>query len=267
MKDSLKRLWIVMRGIDSRDRLLNALAPGIAHHGASLEHLYLDIRSHQPPFDRKQCIGWFSGEVWEQVCASMGRLEALYVPFPPMVANDANEKFNCRREFDHYLDCALQIPIFKALNLNTWPYPFFTQIHDPALPRDPTPYINRPWQTTRPESVDIPEYFYDHCLSFLAEDIIFRRSELISNPHRHLEIVSFGIPGSGHLMAGLRSMLTETLFVKASITYLGKEEVIMRQRGWEEIRETELGYLIEEAVNIDWIARRSVLRHWYRSEI
>lgn len=68
-------------------------------------------------------------------------------------------------------------------------------------------------------------------------------------------------------MAGLRSMLTETLFVKASITYLGKEEVIMRQRGWEEIRETELGYLIEEAVNIDWIARRSVLRHWYRSEI
>lgn len=103
MKDSLKRLWIVMRGIDSRDRLLNALAPGIAHHGASLEHLYLDIRSHQPPFDRKQCIGWFSGEVWEQVCASMGRLEALYVPFPPMVANDANEKFNCRREFDHYL--------------------------------------------------------------------------------------------------------------------------------------------------------------------
>lgn len=100
MKDSLERLWIVMRGIHSRERLLDALAPGIAHHGASLEHLYLDIRSHQPPFKRKQCVGWFSGELWEQMCASMGRLEALYVPFPPIVAN---EKLKCRREFDCYL--------------------------------------------------------------------------------------------------------------------------------------------------------------------
>ncbi|KAL9578720.1 MAG: hypothetical protein Q9212_005542 [Teloschistes hypoglaucus] len=253
MKDSLERVWIVMRGINSQDRLLNALAPGVAHHGASLEHLYLDVRSHQPPFHGEQCVGWFSGEVWEQVCASMGRLEALYVPFPPIVAN---EKLKCRHAFDHYLDCALQIPSLKALNIKTWPYPFFTQIYNPAVPRDPTPYISRPWQTSDPESVGMPWDFYDHCLLYLAEDIVLRRSELISNPHRHLEIVSFGIPEGGHSMVGLQDMLGETLFVKSSITYLGKEDIIMRQRGWQEIRETELRYLADEAVNINPIARR-----------
>ncbi|KAL8766165.1 MAG: hypothetical protein Q9194_006355 [Teloschistes cf. exilis] len=91
--------------------------------------------------------------------ASMGRLEALYVPFPPIVAN---EKLKCR-ELDRYLDCALQIPSLKALNLNTWPYPLFTQIDDPTIPSHPAPYISRPWQTSDQESVDISEDFYDHC--------------------------------------------------------------------------------------------------------
>lgn len=68
-------------------------------------------------------------------------------------------------------------------------------------------------------------------------------------------------------MVGLRDVLSETLFVKASIRYRGKEDIIMRQRGWKEIRETELGYLTDEAVNIDFIARRSAFRTWYRSQI
>lgn len=100
MNTSLERIWIVMRGIHSQGILLDTLAVGIAFHGASLRQLYLDVRSHQPPFEDSQCVGWFSIELWEHVCARLTQLESLCVPFPPIVAG---EKLNCRSEFLEYM--------------------------------------------------------------------------------------------------------------------------------------------------------------------
>ncbi|KAL8665402.1 MAG: hypothetical protein Q9202_002295 [Teloschistes flavicans] len=258
MDTSLERMWIVMRGIHSQGILLDALAVGIAFHAASLRQLYLDVRSHQPPFEDSQCVGWFSLELWEHICARLTQLESLCVPFPPIVAG---EKLNCRSEFLEYMDCALQIPSLKALNLNTWPYPCFTQIDNPTRPKDSIPYISGPRRTSipgalNPEIIDMPKTFYEHCLSFLVQDIVKRRSKLISNPHRHLEIVGFGIPEDEHSMAGLRDALDGVRFVKSSITFLGKEEIIMKPRSWKEIQETGLGWLLDEIADIDWKARR-----------
>lgn len=103
-KDTLVDLWIVMRGQHgSEGKLLSPLAPGIANHGNSLLRLTADVRTFKPidsAVSGEQHVGWFDLATWEQVCASMARLEQLYVPFPPVVAN---EYMSARDEFGFYL--------------------------------------------------------------------------------------------------------------------------------------------------------------------
>ena len=102
-KDTLIELWIVMRGMYHFDRLLNPMAPGIANHGKSLERLTADIRSYRPADSVNsgdQHVGWFESGTWEEVCASMARLEELYVPFPPVAAD---ENLTAREEYYSYL--------------------------------------------------------------------------------------------------------------------------------------------------------------------
>ncbi|KAL8767201.1 MAG: hypothetical protein Q9209_006206 [Squamulea sp. 1 TL-2023] len=116
MKDTLHDLWIVMRGLHRRDRLLNPIAPGIANHGSSLLRLTADIRSCEPSHSAttgEQCVGWFPSDTWEELCASMGRLEQLYVPFPPVVAD---EYMTARQEYHSYLP--LDIVGFGLLERN-----------------------------------------------------------------------------------------------------------------------------------------------------
>lgn len=103
MKDSLDKLWIVIRGIYGPGRLLSPMAYGIANQGSSLRCLTVDVRNALPisrPRNPRQDVGWFPREAWEQICASMVKLEQLYVPFPPIVAD---ERMSSRPEFRDYL--------------------------------------------------------------------------------------------------------------------------------------------------------------------
>lgn len=105
IKDTLVDLWIVMRGLRGQDRLLSPMAAGIANHGNSLLRLTADVRSCRPSHSAAtgaQWVGWFNSETWEQVCASMAQLEQLYVPFPPVVAD---EYMTSGDEYHLYLVC------------------------------------------------------------------------------------------------------------------------------------------------------------------
>ncbi|KAL8717801.1 MAG: hypothetical protein Q9181_008280 [Wetmoreana brouardii] len=251
MKDTLQTLWIIMRGIRGRARLLGPLAPGTANHGGSLLRLTVDVCSSLPPWRGKQCVGWFPHDEWEQVCASFRKLEQLYVPFPPVVAD---EKLTCREEFDEYLEAALQISTLKTLNMNTWPYPIQANLFAPNdhAPYSDTPYIENPWRAAR----NVPESFYHHCLSFLVIEIVQRRSKLISNPRHDIDFIGFGLYEENHYIHGLHEALNDVYFVRSKVTTLGREEFIMRQRTWDELRNAGMVWLLGEITDIDKIARR-----------
>ncbi|KAL9024321.1 MAG: hypothetical protein Q9180_007936, partial [Flavoplaca navasiana] len=195
MKDTLIELWIVMRGLNRFDQLLSPMAAGIANHGKSLVRLTADVRSYKPSHSMNsgdQHVGWFEPGTWEEVCASMARLEELYVPFPPVVAD---ENLTAREEYYSYLDTTLQIPTLKTLNATTWPYPLHTKLYHPndadSIAR--IPYIRGPWKAPQPyKGSYLPVDFYHHCLGYLVEYITRRRSELIFNPFKPLDIVGFG---------------------------------------------------------------------------
>lgn len=100
MNNSLSTLWVVMRGMYGHESLLDPLAPGLANHGQSLIRLTVDIRGHLPPFVDEPCADWFSQNTWEELCTSMAKLEQLYVPFPPMLADQYLEY---RPDFKDYM--------------------------------------------------------------------------------------------------------------------------------------------------------------------
>ncbi|KAL9600670.1 MAG: hypothetical protein Q9179_003133 [Wetmoreana sp. 5 TL-2023] len=253
MKDTLQTLWIIMRGVRGRATLLGTLAPGIANHGASLLRLTVDVRTETPPLRGKQYVGWFPHDEWEQVCARFKRLEQLYVPFPPVVAD---ENLSCREEFTEYLRAALQISTLKTLNMNTWPYPLQTKPFAPNdhAPYSDIPYIEAPWRA----ALSVPESFYHHCLSFLVKEIVKRRSELISNPRRDLDFIGFGLYEDHHYIKGLHEDLSDVYFVRSKVTILGKEEVMMTQHTWDELHDAGMLWLLGEIKDIDKIARRVV---------
>ncbi len=255
--DTLHTLWIIMRGRLPHDRLLDPLAPGITNHGTSLVRLTLDIRRGQPPYDGVQRVGWFRRASLEKLCARMSRLEMLYVPFPPVVAN---EFLDYGREFRAYVATVLQIPTLKTLNVTTWPYPMHTDLHDrPAMdPRrrdldtDP-PYIEAPFDA--PETDDLPVAFYTHCLLYLVTWIAEMRAKLVCAPRRPLEVVGFGMPETGHYLHGLGKYLDPVFFVRVR-TETGEE--VMRQRSGREVRGMGCAGLVCSAWKIEWMGRRWV---------
>ncbi|KAL8807452.1 MAG: hypothetical protein Q9200_004658 [Gallowayella weberi] len=103
MGDTLDTLWIILRGIVSHGCSVVPVAPGVANHGGTLRHLSIDVRSYIPEPEsqnRKRFVDWFPLDGWEQVCASMEKLEQLCVPFPLVVADS---QFSARPEFQDYL--------------------------------------------------------------------------------------------------------------------------------------------------------------------
>ncbi|KAL8900913.1 MAG: hypothetical protein Q9207_005459 [Kuettlingeria erythrocarpa] len=93
--------------------------------------LTLDIRRRQPPYDGVQRVGWFRRASLEKLCVRVSRLEMLYGPFPPVVAN---EFLDYGREFRAYMATVLQIPTLKTLNVTTWAVP---HAHGAVRPRGP----------------------------------------------------------------------------------------------------------------------------------
>lgn len=116
--DTVEKLWIIMRGRSYQGNLLGPLGPGIMNHGSCLLRLTVDVRGSRPPYEGEQRVGWFSPEALEQVCARMEKLELLYIPFPPVVANGyLDHSF----EFGDYmvwilLRLRIPIPLFTFLN-------------------------------------------------------------------------------------------------------------------------------------------------------
>lgn len=255
--DTLHTLWIVMRGRLPHDRLLDPLAPGITNHGTSLQRLTLDIRRRHTPYDGAQCVGWFRRDSLEKLCARMSRLEMLYLPFPPVVAN---EFLDYGPEFRACMAAVLQIPTLKTLNVTTWPYPMYTELYDPAERRrdrdeDP-PYIDGPFDV--PETDDLPVAFYTHCLLYLVNWIAEMRAGLVCEPHRPLEVVGFGMPETGHYLHGLEKYLDPVFFVRVR-TETG--ESVMRQRSRKQLRGMGCGGLLCGSWKIEWMAKRWVAGH------
>ncbi|KAL8799469.1 MAG: hypothetical protein Q9182_005874 [Xanthomendoza sp. 2 TL-2023] len=239
MEDTLDTLWIVLRGIRARGSLLLPIAPGVANHGGTLLYLNLDVRNYTPEpgsQDNKQYVDWFPRDEWEQVCASMEKLEQLYVPFPKVVADS---QLSARPEFQDYLTAALQIPTLKMLNMNTWPYPLGITIPKP-----------------KKELKVIPNEFYYHCLEFLVRYMVKQRDKLIHSPFRRLDIVGFGLQEDNHYMAGLKFPLDPVYFVLSQGRGLDRETTWIWQASWEEIRKSSLKNRVRRMECIDWIARR-----------
>lgn len=88
---------------------------------------------------------------------------------------------------------------------------------------------------------EIMKPFYQHCLSFVANDIVRLRSELISNPRRDLEIIGFGLHEPMH---GLKGDLADVLFMNTHVRLMGQEVVVMRQRSLEQIVEGGMADLV-----------------------
>ncbi|KAL8742948.1 MAG: hypothetical protein Q9184_008174 [Pyrenodesmia sp. 2 TL-2023] len=254
--DTLHSLWIVMRGLLPHDKLLDPLAPGITNHGSSLLRLTLDIRLRHPPYDGAQRVGWFRREAIEKLCARMQQLEMLYLPFPPVVAN---EYLEYRPEFRDYMATVLQISTLKTLNVNTWPYPIYTKLYDPADWRrdyDDPPYIAGPFEV--PERDDLPVAFYTHCLLYLANWITEMRAELVCMPHRPLEVVGFGMPETGHYLPGLDKYLDPVYFVRVRTEM---EESVMRQRSWKQLWAMGYGGLVLADWKIEWMSKKRVAEY------
>ncbi|KAL8729388.1 MAG: hypothetical protein Q9166_004781 [cf. Caloplaca sp. 2 TL-2023] len=254
VKDSLQTLWIVMRGINGPERLLGPMAPGIANHGGSLRHLTVDVRGLVPSSrwpKGRQCVGWFPHQAWEHLCGSMAQLEQLYVPFPPVVAD---EHVLSQPDFEAYLGAALQLPTLRMLNINTWPYPLHTSILPPPEYRHPIPFIVGPWRSNAPTPV--PEDFYKHCLEYIAQNIMELRDELISNPHQPLDIIGFGLREKHHYMVNLQDSLFPVYFVASRATSLGKAFTLVKETSLKDMRHSDLAHLISEAWNIGWMAKR-----------
>ncbi|KAL8779983.1 MAG: hypothetical protein Q9213_006672 [Squamulea squamosa] len=260
IKDTLQDLWIVMRGLHRRDRLLNPMARGIANHGSSLLKLTADVRTCEPSHSAttgEQYVGWFPLDTWEEVCASMGQLEQLYVPFPLVVAN---EYMTARQEYHFYLDTALQIPTLKTLNMTTWPYPLHTKLFPPGddRPSDPIPYIVGPWKTGRSSRTWFPIGFYHHCLKYIVDNIASRRSQLIFNPCKHLDIVGFGLLERNHYMSDLQNPLEPVYFVNPGWKRSDGEFPNMERRTYKEVSRTRRSALLSGAIDIDWLAKKMI---------
>ncbi|KAL8918211.1 MAG: hypothetical protein Q9208_007487 [Pyrenodesmia sp. 3 TL-2023] len=254
--DTLLSLWVVMRGRLPHDKLLDPLAPGITNHGSSLLQLTVDIRLRHPPYDGAQRVGWFRREALEKLCARMQQLEMLYLPFPPVVAN---EYLDYRPEFRDYMATVLQIPTLKTLNVNTWPYPIYTELYDPAdwrLEYDDPPYIACPFDA--PERDDLPVAFYTHCLLYLVNWITELRAELVCKPHRPLKVVRFGMPETGHILRGLLKYLDPVYFVRVRTE---TEDSVMRQRNRKQLWAMGYGELILADWKIEWLAKRRVAEY------
>ncbi|KAL8646456.1 MAG: hypothetical protein Q9210_006132 [Variospora velana] len=273
MTDTVETLWIVVRGCLPKKKLLGPLVPGIINHSSSLLQLTVDARIGYPTSDRRQRVGWFPQDALEQMCAGMERLELLYIPFPPVVANEYR---NYTAEFRDYMVCqtlftaklhlaptkrqqatVIQIPTLKTLNITTWPYPLYTEIYDPASRRrddDHPPYIHRPFDV--PEKDTVPIDFYTHCLLYLVDWLISLRSKLVScYPHRPLEVVGFGMPETGHYLSGLEKYLDPLYFVRVP-TVDPKEKTVMRARSFRQMRRNGwCGELILSDWKIERMAR------------
>ncbi|KAL8892754.1 MAG: hypothetical protein Q9215_000346 [Flavoplaca cf. flavocitrina] len=259
MKDTLSELWIVMRGLYHFDRLLGPMAAGITNHGKSLLQLTADVRGYRPADSKdsgEQHVGWFEPEIWEEVCASMGRLEQVYVPFPPVVAD---ENLTARDEYYSYLDTALQIPTLKTLNATTWPYPLHTKLYHPndtdSIAR--IPYIIGPWKAAQPyKGSYLPVDFYHHCLGYLVEYIIRRRSELIFNPFKPLDIVGFGLVEREHYMSNLEDQLSAIYFFNIWRKDYFKGSPHTEQWTYQQLQRTSRGCeLLSGVVDIDWMVK------------
>ncbi|KAL9626408.1 MAG: hypothetical protein Q9204_007329 [Flavoplaca sp. TL-2023a] len=268
MKDTLSELWIVMRGLHLFDRLLGPMAAGITNHGKSLLQLTADVRGYRPADSKhsgEQHVGWFEPEIWEEVCASMGRLEQLYVPFPPVVAD---ENLTARDEYYSYLDTALQIPTLKTLNATTWPYPLHTELYHPndtySVAR--IPYIKGPWKAAAQpyKSSYLPVDFYHHCLGYLVEYIVRRRSELIFSPFKPLDIVGFGLVEGEHYMSNLEDQLSTIYFFNIWRKDYFKGSPHTEQWTYQQLQRTSRGCeLLSGVVDIDWMVK-NIQGDWRR---
>ncbi|KAL8750589.1 MAG: hypothetical protein Q9199_006966 [Rusavskia elegans] len=267
MKDTLVDLWIVMRGLHAGEgNLLSPMAIGIANHGNSLLQLTADVRTFKPLHSAasgEQHVGWFDLETWERLCASMAQLQQLYVPFPPVVAD---ENISARDEFVFYLDTALQIPTLKTLNMTTWPYPLYTILHRPgdSRPFDPAPYIVRPWKTKQfKKGTYLPVHFYHHCLKYIADYIAQQRNDLVSSPCKPLDAVGFGLLERDHYMSNLRENMNPVYFFHGGRKYLEGETPNMEQWSYREISRTQACELLSGVVNIDWLIKKPIReRDW-----
>ncbi|KAL8988710.1 MAG: hypothetical protein Q9169_008507 [Polycauliona sp. 2 TL-2023] len=259
MKDTLLDLWILLRDIFHTETLLSPLAAGIINHGKSLLRLTADVRSSMPVTSARsgnQRVGWFDAKTWEGVGASMGRLEQLYVPFPPIVADG---HMTARDEYYSYLDTALQIPTLETLNMTTWPYPLGTILLPPDDFRhfERVPYIVGPFSSQpRKKGSYLPGGFYDHCLKYIADFIVQRRHSLISNPPKPLRVVGFGLLERDHYMKNLRDMLKPVYFVQSDRPPSDGEMPILEQWSHQEILRMRAPELLSGVVDIDWLAKK-----------
>ncbi|KAL8672320.1 MAG: hypothetical protein Q9168_003204 [Polycauliona sp. 1 TL-2023] len=259
-KDTLLDLWIVLREISHTAILLNPLAAGIVNHGKSLLRLTADVRSLLPVSSARtgdQYVGWFGPETWEEVCASMGRLEQLYVPFPPIVAD---EHMTARPEYYSYLDTALQIPTLKTLNTTTWPYPLDTILHDHEELRRPfarIPYFVGPL-VTRPRRSYLPVPFYHHCLKYIADYIVRRRNHLVSDPRKPLHAVGFGLLERDHFMKSLEEWLEPVYFFRSPMKLPEGALPVLEQWSYKEIQRTSACGLVDGVVDIDWLIKKTI---------
>ncbi|KAL9007521.1 MAG: hypothetical protein Q9173_007232 [Seirophora scorigena] len=253
MTDTVEKLWIVVRGHLAPDKLVSPLVPGIMNHGSSLLQLMIDARIGCPPFNGSQRVGWFPQNLMEKMCAGMEKLELLYIPFPPVVAYEYRGYTN---EFKDCMATVVQIPTLKTLNINTWPYPIHTKIYNPAERRhhDDPPYIHGPFDVGK--SYGMPVEFYTHYLQYLVDWVVSLRSSLVRT-HRPLEVVGFGMPETGHYVAGLKKYLDPLYFVRVP-PLDPKEKMVMRARNYQQMMTSGCEELIWAYWKIEWMGRRNV---------
>ncbi|KAL8955541.1 MAG: hypothetical protein Q9193_006651, partial [Seirophora villosa] len=230
MTGTVQKLWIVVRGHLAPDKLVSPLASGIMNHGSSLLELIVDARVGCPPFDGGQRVGWFPQNLIEKMCAGMKKLELLYIPFPPVVAYKHRGYTD---EFKDYMATVVQIPTLKTLNINNWPYPADTKIYNPAEPRhrDDPPYIDGPFDVRKSHGMTLE--VYTHHLQHLMDWVVSLRSKVVCT-HRPLEVVGFGMPETGHYVAGLKKYHDPLYFVRVPSRH-PKEKIAMLARNFRQI--------------------------------
>ena len=156
-------------------------------------------------------------------------------------------------------DTALQIPTLKTLNATTWPYPLHTKLYHPndtdSIER--IPYIRGPWKAPQPyKGSYMPVDFYHHCLGYLAEYIIQRRSELISNPYKTLDIMGFGLLEGEHFMSNLEDQLVAIYFINIWPKDWFNGSPHREQWTYRQLQRTTRGSeLLSGVVDIDWMVK------------